>query len=109
MTQVSTVRRARKSQFASSDSRIFERSDFVLWSLAPSGIVLHNLLTRRFLELDELGYQAWAFLDGARTVDEVIDRCCASPAHSKNLARKQVRSIVNVLVEHRFVEERVDE
>lgn len=49
-----------------------ERSDNVLWSLTPSGIILHDLLTGRYMELDGSGYRLWSLLDGARSVDEVV-------------------------------------
>lgn len=48
-----------------------ERSDNVLWSLTLDGIILHHLVTSRYMELDGSGYRLWGLLDGARSVDEV--------------------------------------
>ncbi|MGB8510863.1 MAG: PqqD family protein [Pyrinomonadaceae bacterium] len=101
---------ARPLQQKRSDERILERSDTVLWSLAQPGIVLHNFARRLYLELDEVGYRAWAYLDGARTVEEVVVRCCTRSEDGDGPSRaceRHVREIVDTLVEHRFVEERV--
>ena|ERR1700694_1875594 len=90
------------------DNRVLERSETVFWTLAPPGILLHNFARRCFLELDAVGYKAWAFLDGARTVDEVVARCCKNTSDlrtQRSLARA-VTGLVTTLVEYGFVEER---
>lgn len=84
------------------DLRVLERSDDVLWTIAPPGIVLHNIARHCYLELDETGYKAWGYLDGARSVDEVVERC-AAPGDGK-----KVRGIVETLFANGFVEERKD-
>jgi len=100
---------------SSSDSlgtRLLERSDNVLWTIAPPGILLHNFAQGRFLELDELGYKAWGYLDGARTVDEVIAQSLAAAgaaSTSSAAAVKKVRTIVQTLFANGFVEERKHE
>jgi hypothetical protein len=85
-----------------------ERSETVFWTLAPPGILLHNFARRCFLELDAVGYKAWAFLDGARTVDEVVARCCKNTGdvRAQRSLVGVVTNLVNTLVEHGFVEER---
>ncbi len=88
-----------------SDDSVLERSDVVLWTLAPPGILLHNFASRRFLQLDELGYLAWGFLDGGRTVQEVITRCSSNGRTSK-MAQREVRAVVKTLFQHGFIEER---
>jgi hypothetical protein len=81
-----------------------ERSDEVLWTIAPPGIVLHHLPLHFFLELDALGYSVWAFLDGARPVDEVVSRAVAAqPDGADALAAQE---IVEVLSLYGFVTER---
>lgn len=90
--------------------RILERSDTVLWTLSPGGIVLHNFARRVFLELDEIGYQTWGFLDGARPVDEVVARVCVDSAPGNGTVVRsiepKVKQIVATLLEHGFVAER---
>lgn len=90
--------------------RLLERSDTVLWTLSPGGIVLHNFAKRVFLELDEVGYRTWAFLDGARAVDEVVARVCVDSAVGNGTRTRdiepRVREIVDTLLEHGFVVER---
>ena len=88
------------------DARVLERSDTVLWSLAGDGIVLHNFVRRRFLHLDEVGYRAWAYLDGARTVEEVVALCCADGGRPQHTREHHVREIVETLAENGFIEER---
>jgi hypothetical protein len=93
------------------DDQILERSDTVLWTIAPPGIVLHNFARRKFLQLDAKGYAAWGFLDGARTVREVIDRCCVlsdGDDRKKGDVRQELRDIVQTLAENEFVVERSD-
>lgn len=87
------------------DARILERSDTVLWTIAGDGILLHNFARRRYLELDALGYAAWGFLDGARTVDEVVARCTQQGRSASELRtlERRVRRFVDVLVEHGFI------
>lgn len=86
-----------------------ERSDTVLWSLSPGGIVLHNFARRCFLELDDVGYRTWAYLDGARPVDEVVRRVCEESS-SADVGERQlgekVNGIIGTLLEHGFVAER---
>jgi hypothetical protein len=82
---------------------VLERSDTVLWTIAPPGIVLHNFARRQYIQLDETGYAAWALLDGARSVKEVIDRCASGQAER----RREVRSIVRTLADNGFVVERL--
>jgi len=99
----------KKARTESADERVLERSDNVLWTIAPPGILLHNFARRRFLELDEVGYKAWGYLDGARTVDEVVARCTESAGadpKSKVANIKKVHGIVQTLFAHGFVEER---
>jgi hypothetical protein len=79
----------------------------VLWSLAGNGIVLHNFVRRRYLYLDEVGYKAWAYLDGARTVEDVVALCCAGGARTPRARERHVREIVDTLVEYGFIEERI--
>lgn len=108
-TEPSTRSRRRASVAPTRDTRMLERADHVLWSLAPPGIVLHNFKRRQFLELDAIGYLAWGYLDGARTVDEVVERCCESIAdqpHARAAAAKRLRDVVDMLASHGFIEER---
>lgn len=87
--------------------KIIERSDNVLWSLSRKGIILHNLISGGYLELDQDGYRAWSFLDGAREVDDVLARCSdaeQADAHMKYKRRKILR-IIGKLVEHGFAQE----
>jgi hypothetical protein len=89
--------------------RFFERSDSVLWTDALPGIVLHNLETQRYLELGEVGYRAWALLDGARPMGDVVARLDAAPDDGTRGTRAaKVWEIVILLVEHRFIVERRD-
>lgn len=89
------------------DMRFLERSDTVLWSLAPGGIVLHNYARRCFLELDQLGYRLWGLLDGARPVEEVVRSPQVAQSGGKNgTSESAAREIVATLVAHGFVEER---
>jgi hypothetical protein len=82
----------------------------VLWSLSPRGIVLHDLVRNAYLELDEVGYRTWGFLDGARTVEETIDLSVRSIAgrHDAGVSRK-VRRAVRALQSQGFLVERTDD
>lgn len=91
---------------AAPDTRTFERSDSVLWTVSSPGVVLHNFARRTFLELDATGYAVWGFLDGARPVDEVV--AMTVEATDGDESARRVREIVTMLIEHGFVEERVD-
>jgi hypothetical protein len=102
---------ARAPRRLACDQRILERSENVLWTLAPAGIVLHNFSQRYFLELDTLGYRAWGFLDGARTVDDVVARCSAQApavARERRKFERKIRNIVETLATYGFVVERTD-
>lgn len=84
---------------------LLERGDTVLWTLTGHGVILHNFASHQFLELDETGYCAWAYLDGARSVKDVIEcvlaaRCDASDAPS---ARRRLGALIAALFEHGFV------
>lgn len=96
----STAALARKSTSLEPDLRVLERSDTVLWTLAPGGIVLHNFALHCFLELDEVGYRLWGYLDGARTVEDAVRLVAASGDEEK------VRETISTLVEYGFVTER---
>lgn len=80
-------------------SAVLERSDTVLWTLAADGIVLHNFARHVFLELDGLGYRIWGYLDGARTVDEVVARLATGPDEEE-----RVREVIAALAANGFVE-----
>lgn len=79
------------------------------WSLAPAGVVLHNFVHRRLIEMDKAGYYAWGFLDGARTVDEVvqrsIERLAPRPRARLTVAR-DLRILIDTLLENGFIEAR---
>lgn len=90
--------------YSSVGRKFFERSDNVLWSLSPKGIVLHNLISGSYIELDQDGYRTWCYLDGARAVDEVLDRC-VGPDSVRGSKRRKILRIVNTLVKHGFAEE----
>ncbi|MFI7535869.1 PqqD family protein [Streptosporangium sp. NPDC049376] len=96
-TQVQT-----ESSSETLSGRVLERSDDVLWSVAPDGAVLHNVTTGRYLVLDAGGYATWAYLDGARTVDDVIARVHAVSQQSA----ETIRGLVHALWAHGFVGER---
>jgi hypothetical protein len=86
-----------------------ERSDMVLWSLSPRGIVLHDLIRNAYLELDEVGYRTWGFLDGARTLEETIDLSARSIAGGRDAAvTRKVRRAVRALQSQGFLVERTD-
>jgi hypothetical protein len=89
------------------DQRLLQRGDTVLWTLAGRGVILHNFACHRFLELDAVGRRTWAFLDGARTVDEVVSRVCAGEPRPG--AERRVRALVDILVEYGFVRRRSDD
>lgn len=76
---------------------VLERSHDVLWSLAPTGIVLHQVKRGSYLELDENGYRLWGYLDGARS---------AAIAADKVAAGVDLLPIVADLFAHGFVVER---
>lgn len=91
------------------DHRVLERSDTVLWTLAPPGIVLHNFARRLYIELDDVGYRVWAYLDGARTIDEVVARCCAEQtgsARSRRGLARRITQVIDTLFENGFIAER---
>jgi hypothetical protein len=95
-------------------SMLLERSDFVLWSLSPNGIVLHHLDDGIYLELDALGYLLWGLLDGGRTVEEVMqlsEELSVQRGIHLELAvvRDKMRQIISVLLHNRFVVEVEDD
>jgi hypothetical protein len=101
-----SIRRHRRASPAQSSfgDLYLERSDCVFWTLAPPGILLHNFARRRFVELDSTGYLAWGYLDGARTVTEVVMRCVArAPARSRPAARRKTLQLVRTLFDNGFV------
>jgi hypothetical protein len=90
------------------DDLILERSDTVLWTIAPPGIVLHNFVRRQYIQLDAVGYAAWGFLDGGRTVKEVVERCSSKgQPDDRTQLQRHLRGIVQTLVENGFIEERL--
>ncbi|RSK38916.1 PqqD family protein [Hymenobacter perfusus] len=105
---VSAPREHRPKSSNELDERVLERSDWVLWTLAPNGIVLHNLQRRYFLELDNLGYSVWGFLDGARTVEEVINRCCSVQDNGElqPSCELHIRNMISTMAQYGFIEER---
>jgi hypothetical protein len=91
------------------DGRLLERAETVLWTIAPPGIVLHNYVSRRFLELDAVGYRAWAFLDGARCVDDVIARCCDTATSPGAASQPEtIRQLIETLYANGFIVPRAD-
>lgn len=107
-TRPSRPGRLRSRTPVTPDDRYLERSDNVFWTIAPPGILLHNFTLRYYLELDAVGYRLWGYLDGARTVDEVVDRCCEEFAgvQPRETLRRSIRDIVETLLTHGFVVER---
>jgi hypothetical protein len=90
------------------DIRRLERSDTVLWSLSPMGIVLHNFALRKFIELDQTGYRLWSLLDGSRCVDDVVSMCRQSREDSPYRApsERKIRDIVTLLSAYGFIVKR---
>ena len=92
-------------QSSSVGRMVVERSENVLWSLSPKGIVLHNLVSGGYIELDQDGYRTWAFLDGARAVEDVVVRCAEPDSDRNRSKRRKILRIIDKLVEHGFAEE----
>lgn len=90
------------------DIRRLERSDTVLWSLSPMGIVLHNFALRKFVELDQTGYRLWSLFDGSRCVDDVVSMCRQSREDSSYRApsEKKIHDIVALLSAYGFIVKR---
>lgn len=84
-------------------SLVLERSDYVLWSIAPQGIVLHELRGHRYMELDRAGYLLWGLLDGARSVDEVV---ALGLIKTPGSADTEIRRTIKTLLAHDFIEPR---
>jgi hypothetical protein len=87
---------------------VLERSDRVLWTIARKGILLHNIEQRLFFELDQLGYLLWSYLDGGRTVADVLTACCPDAGRAGVLTRRIALDIVETLFTFGFVQERED-
>jgi hypothetical protein len=82
---------------------VVERNEVVLWSLSPSGLVLHHVKRGAYLELDAAGYMLWAYLDGARTVgDAVATTARANPDHTT----RRLLDMASTLFTNGFVVER---
>ncbi len=88
--------------------QLFERGDNVLWTLSAQGAFLHNFESRRFLELDELGYRTWAFLDGARSVEQVVE-CVLAGSQASAVIEARVDALIATMVDHGFVQPRCDD
>ena len=86
-------------------NHLLERGDTVLWTLTGHGIILHNFASHRFLELDEIGYRTWGYLDGARPVDEVIS-CVLAGGFDPPRDGLEVRALITGLFEYGFVRQR---
>jgi len=82
-----------------------ERCDTVLWSLAPGGMVLHNVVSGLYLELDPLGYRVWGLLDGAHSASE-IRRICAVGTPDCAGMQARVDQIIETLLQYGYVEAR---
>lgn len=83
-----------------------ERHDNVLWSLSPEGLVLHHLDSGAYLELDKLGYWAWCFLDGARTVGEILDKRPDTDGEKAGAGIEKLALIIETLRDNGFIVER---
>lgn len=90
------------------DARRLERSDTVLWSLSPKGIVLHNFVRREYIELDQTGYLLWSLLDGSRSIDQVIVMCREHQGAKLNRIPSPIKmqEIISLLFMHEFIVER---
>lgn len=95
-------------RFLDKDAHRLERSDAVLWSLSPKGIVLHNFIRREYIELDQTGYLLWCLLDGSRSIDQVITMCREQQGVklSRIPSPKKMREIISLLFMHEFIAER---
>ena len=91
------------------DAQVLERSNNVLWSLSPTGIVLHNVVSRTFLELDEMGYRVWGLLDGARSAGHVIKYLAEEGSAPSKSLRRKLRDVIQTLATYGFVGTRQDE
>ena len=88
----------------SDDRRLLQRSEDVLWSIAPPGVMLHHLGLGVYLELDALGYALWAYLDGARSVDEAVLQAAGAVGGDGSLANAW--EMLSTLDHYGFVIER---
>lgn len=52
---------------------LLEKSDSVLWALTADGIVLHNIDRDVFVELRGIQHSIWSYLDGAHTLDCLVE------------------------------------
>jgi hypothetical protein len=51
----------------------YEKSEKVIWVKVPDGLILNNLQTQCYLELDPIQTLIWSHLDGARNLKEVAE------------------------------------
>jgi hypothetical protein len=63
------------NSFTNEGDQYWEKSDSVLWVFTPNGILLHNLDTDRYVELNSALCLAWSYIDGVHSLDEIRKIC----------------------------------
>lgn len=69
-----SARRGARSRSAAVPQPAYEKSRNVLWAPTPTGVVLHNFPTGKYLELDADGERVWALLDGTLPFTKVLEQ-----------------------------------
>lgn len=75
---------------------MFRKSHFVFWVQTDEGLILQNVNTNIYIELNHIQEKVWSFLDGTFTAEMIIDKLI----HQKiGIPNDEVSEIVQSTIE----------
>jgi hypothetical protein len=101
----------RQGLYVSAESEVvLEKARDVLFALKEDGVVLHNISSNRYCELDGVEFRAWSLLDGSRSVREMLSvvRVFGTEESHPASTDQTVIVVVNTLIEHGYLVPRAD-
>lgn len=84
------------------ENALFERDDFVLATLTPSGILLHHMPSGGYLQLGAAGKIIWELCDSTYSVGEIALRPWGT-AHSP-IGISHARRVIGLLLRGGFIQ-----
>lgn len=83
---------------------MYRKQLFVFWVQTGSGILLQNVNTNNFIELDKIQERIWAYLDGTFSEDNILEVVSNENKDlSKDKLKETIQSTLAILLDYDLI------
>ena len=83
---------------------MLRKNSSILWTFTDAGIIIQNLESNLFMELDDFQEKIWAFIDGTHTENEIVNYLVVTKNKTTFSKRKKiVQQTIRILKKNSFI------